>query len=64
MILKICRLLPDMYIIIAVMGSCFTGAKATSHAFFSLRVSICAVVGGARADEVFETVVEDLDYLW
>ena len=37
-----------MYIMIAVMGSCFTGASATSHAFLSFRVSISSVVGGAR----------------
>jgi len=48
MILKICKEFPDMYIMIAVIGNCFTGAKATSHAFLSLRVSISAVVGGAR----------------
>jgi hypothetical protein len=48
MILNIWSELPDMYIIMAVMGSCFTGAKATSQAFFNLRTSISALVGGAR----------------
>lgn len=37
-----------MYIIIPVIGSCFTGARATSQAFLSLRTSIWAVVGAAR----------------
>jgi len=42
-----------MYIIIAVMGSCFTGASATSHAFLSFSVPISSAVGGARV-VVFE----------
>ncbi len=42
MILKICKLLPDIYIIIAFMGSCFEGASAISQAFFSLRASVSA----------------------
>jgi hypothetical protein len=41
-----------MYIMIAVMGSCLTGARATSQAFLSLRVSISEVVGGARTATV------------
>ena len=61
MMLKIWRELPDMYIIIAVMGSCFTGAKATSQAFLSLRVSISSVEGGART-AVFE--VEETCFCW
>lgn len=43
-----------MYIMIAVMGSCLTGARATSHAFLSFKVSISAVVGGARTVAVLE----------
>jgi hypothetical protein len=42
-----------MYIMIAVMGSCLTGARATSHAFLSLRTSISSLVGWARTT-VFE----------
>ena len=38
-----------MYIMIAVMGSCFTGASATSQAFLSLSMSISSAEGGARA---------------
>ena len=49
MMLKICSELPDMYIIIAFMGSALAGAKATSHDFLSLRVSVSVVVGGLRA---------------
>jgi hypothetical protein len=30
------------------MGSCFAGAIATSHAFFSFSVSISSAVGGTR----------------
>ena len=53
-ILKICNELPDMYIMIAVMGSCLTGASATSQAFLSLRVSVSSVVGGVRVIGDFE----------
>lgn len=42
-----------MYIMIAVIGSCLTGARATSHAFLSFNVSISAGVRGARTT-VFE----------
>lgn len=48
MMLKICSEFPDMYIIIAVMGNDFTGARATSHAFLTLSVSISAGVWGCR----------------
>lgn len=48
-ILKICRELPDMYIMIAFMGSCFAGARATSHDFLTLRMSVSSGVGGLRA---------------
>lgn len=48
MILNICIVFPDMYIINAVIGNCLTGARATSQAFLSLRTSISAAVGGAR----------------
>lgn len=44
-----------MYIIIAVMGSCLTGARATSQAFLTLRVSVSSVVGGARTAVLEET---------
>ena len=47
--LKICSELPDMYIIIAFMGRALAGARASSHDFLSLRVSVSAVVGGFRA---------------
>lgn len=33
----------------AVMGSCFTGANATSHAFLTFSVSVSAAVGVFRA---------------
>lgn len=48
MMLNICSVLPDMYIIIAFMGSALAGARASSHDFFSLSVSVSAVVGGFR----------------
>ena len=32
------------------MGSCFAGAMAISHAFFSFRVSVSSVVGGLRTE--------------
>lgn len=60
MMLKICRLLPVMYMPIAFMGSCFAGARASSQAFLSFRLSISSGVGalrGATAD------FEDLDLL-
>jgi len=34
----------------AFMGSCFTGAMATSQAFFILSVSISSDVGAFRTD--------------
>ena len=46
-----------MYIIIAFMGRALAGARANSHDFLSLSVSVSAVVGGFRAD-VLEKVVE------
>jgi len=49
MMLNICSPLPDMYIMMAVIGSCLMGARATSQAFLSLRVSVSAVVGCFRA---------------
>lgn len=48
MMLNICRLLPDMYMPMAFIGSCLAGAIATSHAFFSLSVSISSGEGLAR----------------
>lgn len=44
-----------MYIMIAVIGSCLTGASATSQAFLSFRVSISSVVGGARTGVLEDT---------
>lgn len=49
MILNICRVLPDMYIIIAFMGRAFAGARASSQDFLILSVSVSAGVGGLRA---------------
>lgn len=40
MILKIWRLFPDIYIIIAFIGICLDGARAISHAFFTFSVSV------------------------
>jgi hypothetical protein len=54
MILKICNELPDMYIMMAVIGKLLTGASATSHAFLSFKVSISSWVGGFRC-KVFES---------
>ena len=55
MMLKIWSVLPDMYIIIAFMGSALAGAKASSHDFFSFSWSVSARVGvlrGVILDEV------------
>ena len=41
-----------MYIMKPVIGSCLTGARATSQAFLSLSVSVSAVVGGARMEDL------------
>ena len=49
MMLNICNELPDMYIMMAFMGSCFAGAMASSQDFLIFRVSVSAVVGGLRA---------------
>ncbi len=57
MMLKICSELPDMYIMIAFMGRALAGAKASSQDFFSLRMSVSAVVGGLRAGVLEEAVV-------
>ena len=38
-----------MYIMIAFMGKALAGARASSQDFFSLSVSVSAVVGGLRA---------------
>ncbi len=46
--LKIWSELPDMYIMIPVIGRLLTGAKATSQAFFNFKVSISSVVGAFR----------------
>ena len=58
---KICKELPVMYMPIAFMGSCFAGAIASSQAFFILRVSSSAGVGGFLAG-VVEEVFESLDF--
>jgi hypothetical protein len=60
MMLKICKELPDMYIIIAFMGNAFAGPSAISHAFLSFKVSISEGEGGFRRgwDWVLEVEVE------
>lgn len=49
MMLKIWRELPDMYIMIAFMGSAFAGARASSQDFFILSVSVSSGVGAFRS---------------
>jgi hypothetical protein len=60
MMLNICSELPDMYMPIAFMGSCFAGAIATSQAFFNLSVSITSGEGCGRGVRVLP-VLEFLD---
>ena len=55
--LNICSELPDMYIMIAFMGKALAGARASSQDFFSLSVSVSAVVGGFRAGILDEAAV-------
>lgn len=55
--LKICSVLPDMYIMIAFMGRALAGARASSQDFFSFSVSVSAVVGGLRAGALDEVAV-------
>ena len=43
--LNICRLLPDMYIMTAFIGSALAGARAISHDFLSFSVSVSEAVG-------------------
>jgi hypothetical protein len=50
MIEKICKELPDMYIMIACIGICFAGASAISQAFFNFKVFISSSVGGFRVE--------------
>ena len=57
MMLNICSVLPDMYIMIAFMGRALAGARASSQDFFSFRVSVSAVVGGLRVGVLEEVVV-------
>jgi hypothetical protein len=45
---------------IPVMGSCLTGASATSQAFLSLSVSVSSVVGGARTAVLGDTCFYEL----
>ena len=54
--LNICSVLPDMYIMIAFMGRALAGARAISQDFFSLSVSVSAVVGGLRVGVLDEVV--------
>lgn len=49
MMLKICSELPDMYIMMAFIGSALAGASASSHAFLIFSVSVSSGVGGFRA---------------
>lgn len=49
MILKICRLLPEKYIMIAFIGSCFDGARAISHAFLTFNASVSTGFSGVAA---------------
>ena len=49
---KIWRLLPDMYIMIAFIGICFAGAKATSQDFLILRMSVSSGDGVLRAGDL------------
>lgn len=55
--LNICSVLPDMYIMIAFMGKALAGARASSQDFFSLSVSVSAVVGGLRGGVLEEVAV-------
>ena len=48
MMLKIWSELPDMYIMMAFIGSCLAGARAISQDFLSLRVSVSSGVGALR----------------
>jgi len=59
MIEKICRVLPDMYIIIALIGSCFAGARAISQAFLIFKSSVSAAVGGLIGFRAFYTQNDD-----
>ena len=49
-----------MYIPKAFIGSCFAGASASSHAFFSLRVSVSAVVGTFREVDLVAAFERDV----
>ncbi|KAK1827653.1 glycosyltransferase family 2 protein [Podospora conica] len=51
MMLKICSELPDMYIMMPVIGRPLIGPRATSHAFLSLSVSISSGPGGSTMPE-------------
>lgn len=57
MMLNICRLLLDIYIMIAFIGICFEGARASSHAFFNLRASVSAAFAEGEEGEVAAVVV-------
>ena len=61
MIEKICSELPDMYIMMAFMGMAFAGARAMSHDFLSLSVSVASAVGtGLVVDVAWEVRVFEL----
>ena len=55
MILNICKELPDMYIMIAFIGSALAGARASSHDFLIFRVSVSSGVEVLRVC-VFEVM--------
>lgn len=54
MMLKICSELPDMYIMMAFIGSALAGASANSHDFFIFSVSVSSRVGDFRACDLAE----------
>ncbi len=53
MMLKICRLFPDMYIMTAFIGIALAGAMAISHAFLTFKVSVSSDVDFLEADNCF-----------
>ena len=55
--LNICSVLPDMYIMIAFMGKALAGARASSQDFFSFSGGVAAVGGGWGVGVLDEVVV-------
>lgn len=53
MIEKICKELPDMYIMNAFMGTDLAGARAISHAFFRKRSSVSETEGEGGVGSFF-----------